>query len=118
MPYPDRRLSPNARLHWRKLAQVKAMARQEAKVLATVAIPLRAKKALADSTDKIPITIRVYPPDNRHRDADNAFASLKAALDGLADALGINDKRFRPTFSFMDPERPGRVEIELCLSAG
>jgi crossover junction endodeoxyribonuclease RusA len=114
-PYPDRRLSPNARLHWHKLAQVKAMARQEAKILATVAIPLRLKKELAASEDKIPITVRIYPPDNRHRDADNAFASCKAMLDGLSDALGCNDRRFRPTFSFMEPAKGGRVEVEIGI---
>jgi crossover junction endodeoxyribonuclease RusA len=113
LPYPDRRLSPNARMHWRKLSAVKAMAREEACVLATVALPLSVKRELAAGTDKIPITIRVYPPDNRHRDADNAFASLKAALDGIADALGVNDRRFRPTFQFMDPEKPGRIEVVL-----
>jgi len=114
LPYPDRRLSPNARLHYRALAKVKAMARQEAKILATVAIPLRVKKELAASEDKIPITVRIYPPDNRHRDADNAFASCKAALDGIADALCVNDRRFRPSMQFMEPEKPGKVEIVLC----
>jgi Holliday junction resolvase RusA-like endonuclease len=112
-PYPDRRLSPNARLHYHALAKVKAMARQEAKILATVAIPLRVKKELAASEDKIPIIVRIYPPDNRHRDADNAFASCKAMLDGVADALGVNDRRFRTTFSFMEPAKGGRVEIEI-----
>lgn len=116
LPYPDRRLSPNARLHWRKLATVKAMARQDAKILATVAIPLRIKKELAASEHNIPITVRIYPPDNRHRDADNAFASCKALLDGVADALGVNDRRFRPSMQFMEPEKPGKVEVVLCLS--
>jgi hypothetical protein len=27
-------------------------------------------------------------------------ASIKAGLDGLADALKVNDKRFLPTFKF------------------
>jgi len=78
-----------------------------------VAIPLRVKKELAASADKIPITVRIYPPDNRHRDADNAFASCKAMLDGLADAMGVNDRRFRPSMQFMDPDKPGRVEVEI-----
>ena len=30
----------------------------------------------------------------RRRDRDNAMASLKAALDGIAEALGVDDSRF------------------------
>jgi crossover junction endodeoxyribonuclease RusA len=49
---------------------------------------------------KIPVEITFYPPDKRHRDADNMVASIKAGIDGLADALKVNDKRFLPTFKF------------------
>jgi len=40
------------------------------------------------------LLIDAYPPDNRRRDADGVLASLKSALDGVADALGIDDHRF------------------------
>jgi hypothetical protein len=39
-------------------------------------------------------------------------ASIKAGLDGLADALKVNDKRFLPTFKFAE-EVLGMVVIEL-----
>ena len=52
-------------------------------------------------------------PDKRHRDADNAISSLKAHFDGIAEALGVNDKRFLPSFEFCEPEKPGRVEVVL-----
>jgi crossover junction endodeoxyribonuclease RusA len=35
-------------------------------------------------------------PDKRHRDADNCLAAAKAGLDGMADALGVNDRHFQP----------------------
>ena len=65
------------------------------------------------STDgKIPITVTFYPPDKRHRDADNMVASIKAGLDGVADGLKINDKQFLPTFVFSE-EVKGMVTIEI-----
>lgn len=35
-----------------------------------------------------------YPPDKRRRDDDGLLSSMKAARDGIADALGIDDHRF------------------------
>jgi hypothetical protein len=39
-------------------------------------------------------------------------ASIKAGLDGLADALKVNDKRFLPSFHFKE-EVAGMVKIEI-----
>lgn len=61
----------------------------------------------------IAVAIRFYPPDRRHRDDDNMIGAFKAARDGIADALGVNDRRFRPVYYFETPEKPGRVEVEL-----
>ena len=115
LPWPDKRLNPNARMHFRALAAVKKQARADANILATIAIPLSAKRAIAEGEGRIPIEIRFYPPDNRHRDDDNMIASFKAARDGIADSIGVDDRRFRPVYTFMDPDKPGRVEVEICL---
>jgi hypothetical protein len=46
-------------------------------------------------------------------DADNCIAAMKAYQDGIADALGINDRHFSaPTVSFSD-RRTGRFVIEV-----
>ena len=52
---------------------------------------------------------------NRSFDLDNALASSKAILDGLASGLGINDKQFRPiTIDYGAPDKNHpRVEITL-----
>lgn len=113
LPWPDKRLSPNARVHWAVLAGIKKQARADACALATVAIPLRVKRAIHDMDGRIPMTIRFYPPDARHRDDDNMVASFKASRDGIADALGVDDRRFRPFYQFMDPDKPGRIEVEI-----
>ncbi len=114
LPWPDKRLSPNARTHWAVLAKVKKQARADAHTLTTVALSLKVKKAIAAGEGRIPIVVRFCPPDARHRDDDNAIASFKAARDGIADALGIDDRRFLPTYQFMEPEKPGRVEVVIC----
>jgi crossover junction endodeoxyribonuclease RusA len=60
--------------------------------------------------EKIRLKITFYPPDKRHRDADNMVAAIKSGLDGLADALRVNDRLFLPTFIFSD-EPKGYVEV-------
>lgn len=112
LPWPSAKLSPNARLHWR----AKIGPKQDAKRIAawtTIAAPGFAalRDDLRASTGPVPVTITFFPPDRRHRDDDNMIASFKAARDGIADALCVDDRRFRPTYAFGDPAKPGRVEV-------
>ena len=44
---------------------------------------------------------------------DNAIASMKHALDGLADAMRVDDRRFHLAFAWGDVCKPGRVEIAI-----
>jgi crossover junction endodeoxyribonuclease RusA len=60
----------------------------------------------------IQIHVTFYPPDNRG-DRINFPNRMKAYFDGIADALGVNDKRFVPHFYFCKPEKPGRVEVRI-----
>lgn len=115
LPFPDRRLSPNARLHWRARLKPKQIAKTSAWA-ATVATPgfYETRRALGEGEGPIAVQIRFYPPDNRRRDDDNIIASFKAARDGVADALGVDDRRFRPHYFFEDPAAPGRVEVEFA----
>lgn len=60
--------------------------------------------------------IRVHmvfvPPTRHHRDEDNLIATMKSGLDGLADALGVNDKRFRLSHE-VTPDIGGYIVIKL-----
>ena len=47
------------------------------------------------------------PPDRRSYDRDNLVARMKSGIDGLSDALRINDKRFNTVISTMDTDRYG-----------
>lgn len=72
---------------------------------------LGAKPTLPDEGD-ITVTVRFVPANNRG-DRINYPIRMKPYFDGIADALGVNDKRFVPMFIFAQPEAPGRVEVWL-----
>ncbi|KQM58771.1 hypothetical protein ASE65_10430 [Sphingomonas sp. Leaf16] len=59
------------------------------------------------------MTIRFVPPDHRRRDDDGMIGAFKHGRDGIADALGVDDHSFRPTYEFAEPEKPGRVVVEI-----
>lgn len=115
LPWPDARLTPNAkrRTHWRVYQPVIKAARHTAHTLTTCAVPLAQKRALAASEGKIALTVRFYPPDRRLRDDDGMVGQFKHYRDGIADALGIDDRRFAPHYHFEDAVKPGRVEVSL-----
>lgn len=90
LPWPPSGLSPNARLHWSAKAKAAKAYRMTCFTLA-----LEAGLRGVDWEGDIHLWIDFYPPDRRHRDDDNMISSFKSGRDGLADALGVNDKRFR-----------------------
>ena len=106
LPWPPRALSPNARTYWRKKAPI-AKAYKEA----CWALTLEAKLAVPDSP-KIALWLDFYPPNRRARDDDNMIASFKHGRDGVALALGIDDKRFR-CFPFVRDEIGGYIKLRI-----
>lgn len=104
LPWPPKELSPNARTHWAKLAAVKKAYRTECFMQARIAGVTRQKATRAH------ISISFVPPDRRGRDLDNCLASIKAGLDGIADALFIDDKHWTITLE-MSPEIDGMVKV-------
>lgn len=89
LPWPNRKLSPNARVHWAAQAKQKQWERFTAKTLT-----LEVAKKLPSGD--LPLEITFCAPRHGRWDRDNALASLKAALDGVAEGLGIDDSRFEP----------------------
>jgi crossover junction endodeoxyribonuclease RusA len=115
LAFPDKKLSPNARLHWRAKSDAVRRARWDASyaVLEAAGGSLSAIRASLGAEGRIPLQFRFYPPDRRARDDDNLMASMKAARDGIADALGVNDRRFKSSYEFEEPDGEGRVEVEI-----
>lgn len=55
-----------------------------------------------------------HMPDKRRRDADNCLAAAKAGLDGMAEALGVNDRHFQPITIFRHHgDKPGKLIVEI-----
>ena len=88
MDWPDKHLSPNARVHWAQLSRQKRAYRTHAYWLAREAGDLA-------QTNSPHVALTFYPPDNRRRDLDNMIASVKAGLDGIADAIKVDDHKWR-----------------------
>jgi crossover junction endodeoxyribonuclease RusA len=109
LPWPPTQLSPNSRLHWAMVYRAKAKYRDAcwATVRAQTSEPLREKAEYA-------LELRFVPPDRRSYDRDNLIARMKAGLDGLADALMIDDKQFtRLTASVSADSVGGFVEVRI-----
>ena len=105
LPWPDRILSPNSRAHHMARAKAAREARAWAKTL-TQAEFTNLKMPYQDN-DNIPLSFTFCFPDARERDSDNLNSMMKAARDGIADALGINDSRFWPTKQLRGPQVDG-----------
>ena len=60
------------------------------------------------------LTLTFCPPDKRRRDRDNLLASMKSDLDGVAQALGLDDQYFDPiTLQRGEPVKGGCVLVEV-----
>jgi hypothetical protein len=107
LPFPPASLSGHAKGHWRAKAEITRKHRNWAR-LATMDAKIR---GLPESGD-IRVRIRFIPPDRRG-DRTNFANRMKPYLDGIADALGVNDSRFLPSYEFSDPQKPGAVHVTL-----
>jgi hypothetical protein len=106
LPFPPSSLSGHAKGHWRAKAAETKKHREWARLATLAAAPT------VPATGDIRLRIRFVPPDRRG-DRTNYANRLKASLDGIATALGVNDRRFVPSYEFAEPEKPGRVEVEV-----
>lgn len=88
LPWPPKELSPNARLHWSKLASAKKTYRY------VCAVQAKVQGARAIQAEKLHLSLTFYPPTRRAFDLDNALARMKSGLDGLADVLGVDDRHW------------------------
>lgn len=107
LPWPDKALSPNARGHWAKKNKACRAYRKTCWVLG-----LEVKVKAKDGPIDVYLTFR--PPSKRKYDLDNAIASLKSGLDGVADALGVNDACFRLHAVMGLPVESGAVWVTVC----
>lgn len=106
LPWPPASLSGHNTGHWRSKSGVVAKHREWAKhatLAAGIAVPW---------DGDIGIAITFYPPDRRG-DRANYPNRLKPYLDGIADGLKVNDRRFLPSYQFAEPVKGGRVVVRI-----
>jgi hypothetical protein len=103
LPFPSSKLSGQHNAHhWVTRPIINAHREAAAKAASGIVAP---------PEGDILIHVRFVPPDRRG-DRVNFPNRMKAYFDGIADALGVNDSRFLPSYEFAVPEKPGRVEVE------
>ena len=110
LAWPDSLLSPNRVANWRK----KATARKVARARAAIATRSGVGSLGAMPPDaSLEVSLTFCPPDKRKRDMDNVLSSLKSAIDGMADALSVNDSLFVYRMAWGDVVPGGRV-VAVC----
>lgn len=63
------------------------------------------------------IAATVHPKTRNLIDRDNCVAALKSYLDGIADALGVDDRTFdTPSISFGEPIKGGLLSLTLTVN--
>lgn len=109
LPWPYAGLSPNDRAHWRVKAKAKKAYRFAANMIA--------REAGWHKMPLLPMRVTFCPPSAwRTGDMDNLIARMKSAQDGIADAMGINDRDMRMAYEMGDRCKDGGVIVEILTS--
>lgn len=111
LPWPQSKLSPNARVHWSTLAKAKKEYRSACWLTA-----LDQQRGWRPELPEGPLLVELefVPPQRRSYDRDNLISRMKAGLDGLCDALKVDDKKFTTLTARVNAEQIGgfvRVRI-------
>ena len=91
LPWPPNELSPNFRGHWAVISRAKKTYRSAARTLTLKALW---RVTGFERAQEIRLAYVFCPPMARSYDRDNLAARMKAATDGIADALCMNDRGF------------------------
>jgi crossover junction endodeoxyribonuclease RusA len=113
IPWPHPDLSPNARVHRMAVSGVRKSYRSHCGWLAVKAHADAGRPQLGAVT----VSLAFHAPDKRRRDLDNALASIKAGLDGIADAIGVDDHKWGLAIKFGDPIPGGSVAVTITETA-
>jgi crossover junction endodeoxyribonuclease RusA len=108
-PWPHKDLWPNRGAHWAVLARHRKKAR-----FAGFWLSIKAGVNSLRGSERIEVSVMFVPPDGIRRDTDGMISSIKGHLDGISDAIGIDDSRWIWAAPVMaKPEKPGRVVVTL-----
>lgn len=108
--WPPNILSVNSRAHWSKSAGPRKAYRQACWALALQA------KLVVPADGPISVRLDMFPP-TRGNDDDNAEGRFKAGRDGIAEALRVDDNRFKVA-AHLHPSRPLGCMVFTILEDG
>lgn len=113
LSWPDSRLNPNRAkgMHWSATSNLRTQQKSDARLLT-----LRAMRQIGyvPPVGVLALTITFVQPDRRARDRDNLLAACKSMLDGVSQALGVDDQHFEPlTVRREYGKKPGAVLLEI-----
>lgn len=111
LPWPPKELSPNARVHFHVKARVTKDYRERAYWLAFKAVINQDCDFGPSPEVALLLDFTFHQPDKRRRDLDTMLSSVKAGIDGIADAIGVNDVRFEYALKRAEPVKGGKVVI-------
>jgi crossover junction endodeoxyribonuclease RusA len=116
LPFPVKALWPNGRSHWADKAREVKKHREWARL--AVVSSRTAKAPPAATGSRIALAVTVHPKTRNAIDRDNCVAALKSYIDGIADALGVDDRNFEtPTITFGEPIKGGLFSVVLTVRA-
>lgn len=92
LPWPEKALWQNRKVHWSERSKATARARQNA---AYEALDAGLKRMPKGEGWEHHLSFDFCPPDRRKRDLQNLPATMKGHIDGIADALGVDDGTFK-----------------------
>ena len=115
LSWPPAELSPNARTSRHASAAVAKAYKLEAYYAALQALgPNNWKFGERHRLTRVKIRYTFAPPDARVRDDDNHISRMKWARDGIAKALGVDDRIFSTQpVEWARPVRGGSVTVEI-----
>ena len=102
LPWPSKPLWQNSRCHWATKAKAVKQARKDA---FNASFYARLARLPTGEGWTHHLSFDFCPPDRRKRDLQNMPATQKAAIDGIADALKVDDATFKVKW----PEEFGTV---------
>lgn len=113
--WPNEHLWSNARSYWGAKAKATKDARREA-----WAACLNAKPNDWETPEKLMVIAKFTPPMRPGKVADkhNMQGSIKAHLDGIQDAMNLDDKHFEVGYEYAGRQGSGKIEWTLMPFEG
>ena len=108
LPWPPKELSPNSRPHHMALARHKKKYKEACFWVA------KQQGVQPMQAESLNVQMTFFRPAKHHYDADNLVAAMKSGLDGLALALGVDDRIFRLGPPVIADQIGGTVKVRIA----